>query len=259
MSVGYEASGEIVTITIRRPERRNAVDLKTAEMLVEAFKTFDDDKTLLVAVFTGEGGNFCSGADLQALAAGEKKPVLEDGEFAPMGPSRLRLSKPVIAAVEGYAVAGGLELALWADLRVASRSAVFGVYCRRFGVPLVDLGTIRLPRLIGHSRASDMILTGRGVKGEEALLFGLANRLVEEGAALDEATSLARELAAFPQTCLRNDRRSMHDQWSLNEDEAIANEIRLGLATIGTGETLSGASAFTGGQGRHGMFRSDDG
>lgn len=254
MSVGYEVSGKIVTITIERPERRNAVDLKTAEHLVEAFKAFDNDENLSVAVFTGAGGAFCSGADLQALAQGERKPVLEHGDFAPMGPSRLRLQKPVIAAVEGFAVAGGLELALWADMRVAGCSAVFGVYCRRFGVPLVDLGTIRLPRLIGQSRATDMILTGRGVSGEEALAFGLANRLVEDGEALGAAQELARQIAGFPQTCLRGDRQSMFEQWDLTEQEAIANEIRHGLRTIASGETLSGASSFAKGAGRHGSF-----
>lgn len=258
MNVGYKVENDIVVITILRPERRNAVDVATAQELFDAFKAFDQDDQLSVAVLTGEGGHFCSGADLQALAAGEKKPVVEDGEFAPMGPTRLKLSKPVIAAVEGYAVAGGLELALWADMRVASRSAVFGVYCRRFGVPLVDLGTIRLPRMIGHSRAADMILTGRGVSGDEALSFGLANRLVEDGSALAEAKSLAKDLAAFPQACLRNDRRSMMDQWSLDEHDAIAHEIRLGLNTIGSGETLAGASAFSGGKGRHGTFSTTD-
>jgi enoyl-CoA hydratase len=258
MTVGYEIDGSIVTITIQRPERRNAVDLPTAHALIEAFKTFDADDDLSIAVFTGQNGHFCAGADLQALANGEKKPVLEDGEFAPMGPSRLRLTKPVIAAVEGFAVAGGLELALWADMRVAGRSAVFGVYCRRFGVPLIDLGTIRLPRLIGQSRASDMILTGRGVQGEEALSFGLANRLVADGTALSEAVALAKELSEFPQLCLRNDRRSMLEQWQYEEEAAIANEIRLGKATIKSGETLSGASAFSKGKGRHGAFHDEE-
>jgi enoyl-CoA hydratase len=172
-----------------------------------------------------------------------------------MGPSRLRLSKPVIAAVEGYAVAGGLELALWADLRVASRSSVFGVFCRRFGVPLVDLGTIRLPRLIGHSRASDMILTGREVNGVEAFAFGLVNRLVDDGQALTTALALAEQMANFPQTCLHNDRLSMLEQWDLSEAEAIKNEIQRGLKTIASGETSSGASEFKSGKGRHGFFK----
>ncbi|MBV7266079.1 crotonase/enoyl-CoA hydratase family protein [Erythrobacter ani] len=254
MSVDYETSGSIASIKIRRPERRNAVDLKTAEQLIEAFKTFDRDDALSVAVFSGDGDTFCSGADLQALSQGERKPVLESGDFAPMGPSRLRLLKPVIAAVEGFAVAGGLELALWADMRVAGRSAVFGVYCRRFGVPLVDLGTIRLPRLIGQSRAADMILTGRGISGEEALAFGLVNRLVEDGKALGTAYALAHQMSAFPQTCLRSDRQSMFEQWDLSEQEAIANEIRHGLRTIASGETLSGADSFVNGTGRHGAF-----
>lgn len=257
MNVGYETANGLATITINRPERRNAVDLRTAGELIDAFTAFDDDDDLSVAILFGAGGNFCAGADLQALSEGEKKSLVEDGHVAPMGPSRLRLSKPVIAAVEGYAVAGGLELALWADLRVAGRSAVFGVYCRRFGVPLVDLGTIRLPRLIGQSRAADMILTGRGIQGEEARSFGLANRLVDDGTALAEAKALAAELAGFPQICLRNDRRSMYEQWNLDEKAAIANEIRYGLDTIQSGETLSGAEAFAGGQGRHGSSRSN--
>lgn len=254
MTVEYETEGAIAIVTINRPERRNAVDLATAEKLIEAFQTFDRDQSLSVAIFVGAGGNFCAGADLQAIAAGEKKPVLEAGDFAPMGPSRLRLSKPVIAAVEGYAVAGGLELALWADLRVGTPNASFGVFCRRFGVPLVDMGTIRLPRLIGQSRASDMILTGREVKGEEALSFGLINRLVPNGQALDAAKTLAKELLSFPQACLRSDRRSMLEQWDLPEITAIANEIRLGKQTIKSGETVSGATAFSGGKGRHGAF-----
>lgn len=254
MTVQYETEDEIAFVTLNRPERRNAVDLPTGEALLETFKAFDADPELSVAVLTGAGGAFCAGADLQAIAEGERKPVKEDGEFAPMGPTRLRLSKPVIAAVEGPAVAGGLELALWADLRVAAHSAVFGVYCRRFGVPLIDLGTIRLPRLIGHSRAMDMILTGRGVSGEEAFEMGLANRLVPEGRAMTEAKALAREIAAFPQRCLRNDRQSALEQWDLTEAAALKNEIRKGLDTIGSGETISGATAFSQGKGRHGSF-----
>ena len=254
MSVRFETQNSVAIVTIDRPERRNAVDMETAEALVDHFKAFDEDERLSVAVFTGSGGAFCAGADLQALAGGGRMTVEPEGDFAPMGPSRLRLSKPVIAAIEGPAVAGGLELALWADMRVAARSAMFGVYCRRFGVPLVDMGTIRLPRLIGHSRASDMILTGRGVDAEEALSFGLINRLVEDGQALSAAIELAEQVAAFPQHCLRNDRASMFEQWDLTETEAIANEIHRGLATINSGETLSGASAFLGGKGRHGEF-----
>lgn len=254
MDITYDVGEAIVTITINRPECRNAVDMLTASALFDAFKRFDEDENLSVAVLAGAGGNFCSGADLKAVAEGEKKPLLENGDFAPMGPSRLTLSKPVIAAIEGYAVAGGLELALWADLRVVSRSSVFGVFCRRFGVPLVDLGTIRLPRLIGQSRAADMILTGREVNAEEALSFGLANRLVETGKAIDEATQLAKRIAEFPQLCLRSDRLSMYEQWDLSEREAIANEMRHGISTISSGETISGAGLFASGEGRHGTF-----
>lgn len=254
MSIQIEKQGKVAIITIDRPGRRNAVDAAMAKALHDAFIDFDQNKNLSVAILTGAKGHFCAGADLQALAGGEANSVDEAGSLAPMGPSRLRLSKPVIAAVEGYAVAGGLELALWADLRVAGQSSVFGVFCRRFGVPLVDLGTIRLPRLIGHSRASDMILTGREVNGPEALEFGLINRLVEDGEALSSALTLANELAAFPQKCLRNDRLSMLEQWGLDEAAAIKNEIRHGLATIESGETLSGASKFKAGKGRHGSF-----
>ncbi|WP_306252705.1 crotonase/enoyl-CoA hydratase family protein [Parvularcula sp. IMCC14364] len=254
MQVTVETQGPVAIVTINRPARRNAVDQPTAEELVAAFEQFDADPALSVAVFTGAGGTFCAGADLKALSDGERKTVREEGQFAPMGPSRMRLSKPVIAAVEGFAVAGGLELALWADMRVAGNSAVFGVFCRRFGVPLIDLGTIRLPRLIGQSRAADMILTGREVKGAEALDFGLANRLVPDGQALASALELAQDIAAFPQRCLRNDRQSMYEQWDLTEAEAIRNEMRRGLDTIQSGETHAGASAFAGGKGRHGAF-----
>ncbi|MEM0928296.1 MAG: crotonase/enoyl-CoA hydratase family protein [Pseudomonadota bacterium] len=254
MTITYETDGVVAIITINRPERRNAVDMPTAQALYEAFKTFDADDGLSVAVFTGAGGAFCAGADLQAIAGGQRNTVVEDGDLAPMGPSRLRLSKPVIAAVEGPAVAGGLELALWADMRVAGQSATFGVYCRRFGVPLIDLGTIRLPRLIGQSRASDMILTGRAVDAEEALGFGLVNRVVPDGEALKTAKTIAHQIAAFPQLCMQNDRQSMFEQWDLPEAEATRNEIRRGLQTIGSGETFDGATAFTGGKGRHGSF-----
>lgn len=249
-----EIDGPIYTVTINRPERRNAVDMPTAAALTDAFRAFDADDDLCVAVLTGAGGNFCAGADLKALADGEQKRVAEDGD-GPMGPTRMRLSKPVIAAVEGYAVAGGIELALWCDLRVAAEGSTFGVYCRRFGVPLVDLGTVRLPRLIGHSRAMDLILTGRSVGAEEALDIGLANRLAPKGEALSLAKALAHEIAALPQACMRNDRLSTIEQWDLNEDEAMRNEIRRGLATISSGETLSGAAAFAGGAGRSGGKR----
>ena len=254
MNVEYDIDGKIAIITINRPERRNAVDQSTATDLYNAFLKFDNDNSLSVAILTGKGGHFCAGADLQALSGGDKNTIDREGSLAPMGPSRLRLTKPVIAAIEGYAVAGGLELALWADLRVASTSSVFGVFCRRFGVPLIDLGTIRLPRLIGHSRASDMILTGREVDGREAYEFGLVNRLVEGGQALTTAQALANQLAAFPQNCLRNDRRSMFEQWDLSEADAIKNELQLGLNTIASGETLNGASSFNSGKGRHGTF-----
>lgn len=254
MTLQIDRLDNILTVTIDRPERRNAVDGDTAKALYDAFRDFDQDDSLNVAILTGANGNFCAGADLKAVADGNGNPVLEDGDMAPMGPSRLRLSKPVIAAVEGYAVAGGLELALWCDLRVAAQSAAFGVFCRRWGVPLIDLGTIRLPRLVGQSRAADMILTGREIKADEALLFGLANRVVADGQALAEARKLAADIAAFPQQCLRSDRRSMFEQWDLTESDAIRREIQLGLETIKSGETRTGATAFAKGRGRHGGF-----
>ncbi|PQA89067.1 crotonase/enoyl-CoA hydratase family protein [Hyphococcus luteus] len=249
-----EIDGPVLTVTINRPARRNAVDVPTAKALAEIFRDFDADDALSVAILTGADGNFCAGADLKALAQGEEKRVTEDGD-GPMGPTRLRLSKPVIAAVEGYAVAGGIELALWCDMRVAAEGSVFGVFCRRFGVPLVDLGTIRLPRLIGHSRAMDLILTGRPVAAREAVDIGLANRLSAKGEALPAAKALAAEIAALPQTCLRHDRLSALEQWDLSEDAALRNEIRHGLATISSGETASGAAAFAGGAGRGGGKR----
>jgi enoyl-CoA hydratase len=250
-SVLTQAHGDVLVVTINRPEVRNAVDAATARALVEAFRGFDADSTMRVAVLTGAAGTFCAGADLKALAAGQGNTLSEEGD-GPMGPTRMLLSKPVIAAVEGHAVAGGLELACWCDLRVAARDAVFGVYCRRFGVPLVDLGTIRLPRLIGHSHALDLILTGRGVSGEEALRMGLANRLVERGRALEAALELARELAKLPQTCMRSDRLSSYEQWSLTAADATKNEFRRGLSVIESGETVAGAQRFASGQGRHG-------
>ena len=256
MSVSVTREDEITIVAIDRPDRRNAVDSPTAHALYDAFKAFDADDTASVAILTGTGGNFCAGADLKAIAAadGGGNPVRREGDLGPMGPTRLMLSKPVIAAVEGFAVAGGLELALWCDLRVAGRSATFGVYCRRFGVPLIDLGTIRLPRLIGQSRAMDMILTGRGVPAEEAQAMGLANRVVEDGQALTAAIALAKQIAVFPQGCMRNDRRSALDQWSLDWDAATAREIALGNETLSSGETLAGAARFAGGQGRGGTF-----
>ena len=251
MTLQLSDDGPVRVVTIDRPQRRNAVDAATAAELLEAFTAFDEDETVSVAVLTGAGGAFCAGADLKALTEGDRRPVAEDGP-GPMGPSRLRLTKPVIAAIEGPAVAGGLELALWCDLRVAASNAVLGVYCRRFGVPLVDLGTIRLPRLIGHSRASDLILTGRGVDGVEAERMGLVNRVVAPGQALTAAVALAHELAELPQICMRNDRRSAIEQWDLTEDEAMRNEVVLGRATIESGETQAGAARFSSGAGRHG-------
>lgn len=246
----------LVIITINRPDVRNCVDRPTAEALSAAFRAFDADPDLPVAILTGAGGHFCAGADLKAVKSGDParaNRVAPDGD-GPMGPTRLQLSKPVIAAVSGYAVAGGLELAAWCDLRVADESAVFGVFCRRFGVPLIDGGTVRLPRLIGASRALDLILTGRPVPAAEALAMGLANRVVPTGSALAAAEALALEIAAFPQQCLRNDRRSALAQWSLPEAAAIAHELAHGLATLGSGETQHGAARFAAGSGRHGQF-----
>src|SRR5437763_6501291 len=263
-TVLFDTDGEVAVVTINRPEVRNAVDDPTAAALVEAFRRFDADEGLAVAVLTGAGGTFCAGADLKAVASGQRRRgaavwttaesrLREDGD-GPMGPTRLTLGKPVLAAVEGYAVAGGLELALWCDLRVAATDAVFGVFCRRWGVPLLDLGTVRLPRLIGHSNAMDLILTGRGVHGEEALRMGVANRLVPRGQALQSAVRLAHELAQFPQRCLRSDRLSAYEQWSLAYEEAMRNELRRGRAVVESGETATGAAAFARGQGRHGVF-----
>jgi len=243
--------GPVTVVTICRPERRNAVDSVAAAALLEAFSAFERDPAASVAVLSGSEGTFCAGADLTALAAGDPRPVSDDGP-GPMGPTRLALSKPVIAAIEGHAVAGGLELALWCDLRVAATDAVLGVYCRRFGVPLVDGGTVRLPRLVGQSHAMDLVLTGRGVEGPEALRMGLVNRLAPPGAALEAALALAAELAALPQTCLRNDRRSLLSQWGMPEPEALVVEARLGRETIASGETLAGATKFASGAGRHG-------
>lgn len=248
-----QPADHVLTIGINRPAARNAVDGPTARALAEEFRAFDSDPELHVAVLYGMEGTFCAGADLKQIGSGNGNRVEVDMSLdGPLGPTRLLLDKPVIAAVEGHAVAGGLELALWCDLRVAAADAVFGVYCRRWGVPLVDGGTVRLPRLIGHSHALDMILTGRGVSGEEAMRMGLANRLVAHGTALDAAVALATEIAALPQRCLRSDRRSSFDQWGLTYDEALANETQLGLATIRSGETQAGAARFAAGEGRHG-------
>jgi enoyl-CoA hydratase len=250
-AVSFEIRGPVAIITIDRPEVRNAVDGPTAELLAAAFRRFEDDDSLAVAVLTGAGGTFCAGADLKAISDGRGNRVELEGD-GPMGPTRMLLDKPVIAAVEGHAVAGGLELAVWCDLRVAARDATFGVYCRRWGVPLVDGGTIRLSRLIGHSHALDLILTGRGVSGDEAQRLGLANRLSAPGEALDDALALAAEIAALPQICLRNDRRSSYEQWGLGLDDALRRETALGLETLRSGESLEGATRFASGAGRHG-------
>ena len=253
MTVLMERDGPVVVVTIDRPEVRNAVDGDTAVQLATAFRRFEDDDDLAVAVLTGGNDTFCAGADLKAVSAGRGNRVERDvGRDGPMGPSRMLLSKPVIAAVEGFAVAGGFELALWCDLRVAATDAVFGVYCRRWGVPLIDGGTIRLPRLIGHSNALDLILTGRGVSGEEAQRMGIANRLVPPGSARAAAVALAHELAALPQLCMRSDRRSSYEQWDLDFGAALARETELGLAVIASGETVAGARRFAAGAGRHG-------
>jgi enoyl-CoA hydratase len=238
-------------VTIDRPERRNAVDRQTAERLVAVFAAFDADDRVDVAVLTGSGGTFCAGADLRAIAEGRPNRVDLAGD-GPMGPTRMRLGKPVIAAIEGYAVAGGLELALWCDLRVAGADAVLGVFCRRLGVPLIDLGTIRLPRLIGHARAMDLLLTGRPVAAQEAYDIGLVSLVAPSGDALAAAIALAAELSALPQVCLRSDRLSALEQWDLDEQAAMRNELTHGLQVLASGETEQGARRFAGGEGRGG-------
>jgi enoyl-CoA hydratase len=253
-TVKVEIQDRVTVVTLMRPEVRNAVDRPTAEALAAAFHEFDNNPDSDVAVLYGSNGTFCAGADLKAVATGVGANRMTPEGDGPMGPSRKLLGKPVIAAIAGHAVAGGLELALWCDLRVVERSAVMGVYCRRWGVPLIDGGTIRLPRLIGHSRALDLILTGRGVEAEEALQIGLANRLVEDGEALEAALDLARQLSRFPQTCLRSDRLSAYEQWSLSLEEALGNEFTRGMAVVESRETLEGATRFASGKGRHGAF-----
>jgi enoyl-CoA hydratase len=250
-SVLLHQDGNILTVTINRPQARNAVDSATARALGEAFQQFDCNDDLHVAVLTGAGGAFCSGADLRELAEG-RRTIVERTGAGPMGPTWLQLSKPVIAAIEGHAVAGGLELALWCDLRIAARDAVLGVFNRRFGVPLIDLGTVRLPRLIGQGRALDLVLTGRAVSAEEALQMGLVNRMAESGRALASAVELARALAQFPQHGLRADRMSVYEQWSLPWEEARQNELRRGLQVLASGEATAGAERFASGAGRHG-------
>jgi enoyl-CoA hydratase len=260
-TVRIDRQGEVWTVAIARPEVRNAVDGPTARALAEAFRAFDADAAARVAVLHGEGGHFCAGADLRTVAGGrlgdpaDPLALALDDDMAndgPMGPTRLVLGKPVVAAVEGYAVAGGIELALWCDLRVAAVTATFGVFCRRFGVPLIDGGTVRLPRLIGESRAMDLILTGRAVGAEEALALGLVNRVVPEGAALAAAVALARQIAAFPPQCLRNDRASVRLQHGLPLEVALAHEFALGRQTLAAGEAADGARRFVAGTGRHG-------
>ena len=245
--------GKIYTVIIDNPEVHNAVNGPTAKQLADAFRNFEQDDDALVAVLWGANGTFCAGANLKAISEGHGNRVEKDGD-APMGPTRMVLSKPVIAAVAGFAVAGGLELALWCDMRVVEKDAIFGVFCRRFGVPLIDGGTVRLPRLIGLSRAMDMILTGRPVGAEEALSWGLANRVVEVGQSRQEAERLAREIAAFPKRCMRNDRLSAYEQFSMNIKDAIANEFEYGMKTLASGEFLRGSKAFTDGKGKHGKF-----
>jgi len=263
-AVRVERSGPVTTVILDRPERRNAVDRDTAAEMARAFLEFDTDSDAKAAVLFGAGGNFCAGADLKAVGSGQGanrvQPPATGADWdphsadGPIGPTRMLLSKPVIAAVSGHAVAGGLELALWCDMRVAEQDAVFGVYCRRWGVPLVDGGTIRLPRIVGHGRALDMILTGRPVDADEALAIGLANRVVPVGAGRDAAEQLAREVARFPQICLRADRRSSYDQWDLSYDRALAREYELGMQAIRSGETAEGARRFAAGRGRGGSF-----
>jgi enoyl-CoA hydratase len=252
MSVSIERQGAITTVIIDRPAARNAIDRATATALADAFRTFDADPTASVAVLCGTGGHFCAGADLKAFVANPDEWQLDEDGDAPLGPTRMLLSKPVIAAVSGYAVAGGLELALWCDLRVVEQSATFGVFCRRWGVPLIDGGTIRLSRLIGHSRALDLILTGRPVGADEALAIGLANRIVPDGQARAAAEALAAQIAAFPQTCLRHDRLSSYEQWGLPLPEALRNECRHGRISLDSGDARSGADQFRQGAGRHG-------
>jgi enoyl-CoA hydratase len=253
MVVLIEKDYPVFTVIIDNPESKNAVDGPTAQELSAAFREFESDEKALVAVLYGANGTFCSGANLKAISEGQGNKVDKRGD-GPMGPTRMRLSKPVIAAVAGYAVAGGLELALWCDMRVVEENAIFGVFCRRFGVPLVDGGTVRLPRLIGLGRAMDMILTGRPVDAKEALAWGLANRVVENGQARIEAEKLAREIAAFPQICMKNDRQSAYEQFGLNIKDAMAKEFKFGLKTLESGEFLMGSQAFINGKGKHGNF-----
>ena len=254
--VVVKRDGPVTTVIINRPEVRNAVDNETADGLVQAFTAFEADEAQLVAVLWGAGGGFCAGADLKQVASGERRARWRLDGDGPMGPSRMRLSKPVIAAVAGHAVAGGLELATWCDMRVAEESAVFGVYCRRWGVPLIDGGTVRLPRIIGQGRALDLILTGRPVGAEEALSMGLANRVVPAGTSRQAAETLAHEIAAFPQLCMNTDRESVYRQWDMNVEDAMRAEFKAGMAAV-EAEGVQGAAQFAGGAGRHGSFGKD--
>jgi enoyl-CoA hydratase len=254
-TVGVSQRGPVCVVSIDRPEVRNAVDGPTAAALADAFRAFSDNEEFLAAVLYGSGGTFCAGADLKAMATDPDRANRIDSEGdGPMGPSRMKLDKPVIAAIEGYAVAGGLELALWCDLRVAANDATLGFYDRRWGVPLIDGGTVRLPRLIGHSRAMDLLLTGRGVGAEEAHAIGLVNRVAAPGAALEDAVALANEIARYPQICMRADRRSAIEQWDLDVEEAMAREFIGGIQAVASGETEAGAKRFAEGKGRHGDF-----
>lgn len=254
--IRVEKCGPVTTVILNRPEVRNAVDRATAEALAGAFRSFETDEEASVAVFYGDHGNFCAGADLKAIAEGRGNRTEPSGD-GPMGPSRLLLRKPVIAAIAGYAVAGGLELALWCDLRVMEETATLGVFCRRWGVPLIDGGTVRLPRLVGLGRALDLILTGRPVSASEALNIGLVNRVVPEGTAREAAEALAREIAQFPQVCMRGDRISAYEQFDLSFEEAMANEFKRGMAALNA-EARDGATRFAGGEGRHGSFEKLD-
>lgn len=257
MSVKIERSGRVTTVILSRPERRNAIDGATADALARAIRDFDADGDADVAVLWGEGGHFCGGADLKAFAEDPAQMRLATDGDAPLGVSRMQLSKPVIAAVSGYAVAGGLELACWCDLRVAEESAVFGVFCRRFGVPLIDGGTVRLPRLIGHGRALDLVLTGRAVHADEALAMGLVDRVVPDGDSRGAAEALAASLSRFPQQCLRHDRLSCYEQWGMALDEAMRNEFRHGQESLASGDAHAGAERFRKGEGKHGSFADD--
>lgn len=253
MPIEIEKNYPIFTVIINNREVRNAIDRESAKQLAKTFREFEKDEDALIAVLWGSHGNFCAGANMKAISEGKSNRIEPNGD-APMGPTRMLLSKPVIAAVSGYAVAGGLELALWCDLRVMEKSAIFGVFCRRFGVPLIDGGTVRLPRLIGLSRALDMILTGRSINADEAFNWGLANRVVEDGDSRKEAEKLAREIADFPKICMRNDRLSAYEQFGMSLNEALQNEFKYGLDTLSTGEYLEGSKKFTDGKGKHGKF-----